>query len=936
MNFSLIGSARFALALAAAMCAMVAPLARASLLQTAAAAQQATGKAPAPTALPAGVERVTSVEGITEYRLQNGLRVLLFPDQSKPTATVNITYLVGSRNENYGETGMAHLLEHLLFMGSKNHPAILKEFAEHGTRRNGTTWLDRTNYYETFVASDENMRWAIEMEADRMVNSFIAKKDLDSQMSVVRNEFEAGENDPQGVMLERAISTAFLWHNYGNSTIGARSDIENVPIERLQAFYRNYYQPDNAVLLVAGKFDEAKTLDLINKNFSPVPRPARVLEKSYTSEPTQDGERAVTLRRVGDVQAVMSVYHVPSGSHPDFAAVDVLTEILGARPSGRLHKALVETNKASTVGAQTFQLREPGVAIFGATVRTDASLDAARDGLLQVVEGMSANPPTKEEVERARTTLLKSMEQTFNSSQDVGLAMSEWLGMGDWRLFFLHRDRLRQVTAEDVARVASKYLKSSNRTLAMFVPTQKPDRAEIPPVPDLTAMLKDYKGDAAISAGEAFDPSPSNIETRTKRELTPGGLKLALLPKKTRGATVFAAMTLRYGDEKSLTNRATAAQLAGFMLMRGTQKHTRQQLKDEFDRLKATVSVTGGPNQVLVTVETVRENLPAVLRLVTEVLREPSFPESELAQLKQEALTTIEQSKSDPQAMATVALNRHLNPYPKGDPRYVPTPDEQIETIKAATIEEVKKFYADFYGASNGELAVVGDFDALEITRLATDLLGNWKSPQTFARLVNLYRDVPSINKSLDAPDKANAFFTSGLNIQVRDDDPDYPALVLGNYILGNSDNSRLRMRIRVKEGLSYGVGSRIIVSSLDKSGTFTSFAIYAPQNVSKVETAYKEEIARALADGFTPEEVEAAKAGFLQSQQVNRAQDSVLARVLAARLYANRTLAWDADFERKIAALTPDQITAALRRHIDPSKITIIKAGDFQKTAAK
>ena len=936
MSFYLNRRVRLALALlmfGALMASLLATTARASL------SQQQTTTAPqsaAPTALPSGVERITTVEGITEYRLRNGLRVLLFPDPSKPTITVNITYLVGSRNENYGETGMAHLLEHLLFMGSKNHPNILKEFADHGARRNGTTWLDRTNYYETFVATEENLRWAIEMEADRMINSFIAKKDLDSQMSVVRNEFEAGENNPAGVMLERAISTAFLWHNYGNSAIGARSDIENVPIERLQAFYRNYYQPDNAVLLVVGQFDEAKTLDLINKNFSSIPRPARELPKSYTSEPTQDGERAVTLRRVGDVQAVEAVYHVPSGSHPEFAAIDVLTEILGARPAGRLHKALVETKKASSVAGFNFQLREPGVAIFAAEVRQDTSLDAARDTLLQTVESFNASAPTKEEVERARTALLKGMEQTFNSSERIGLAMSEWLGMGDWRLFFLHRDRLRQVTPEDVSRVAARYFKSSNRTLAMFIPTAKPDRAEIPPVPDLVAMLKDYKGDAAISTGEAFDPMPSNIETRTVRNQTPGGLKLALLPKKTRGGTVVAAMTLRFGDEKSLMNRAAAAQLVGQMLMRGTQKHTRQQIQDEFNRLKASVSVTGSASLAFVTIETIRENLPAVLRLVAEVLREPSFPESEFEQLKQQALAGIEQQRSDPQAMANVALNRHLNVYPKGDPRYIMTPDEQIEMINRTTLEEVRKFYADFYGASNGELAIVGDFDDKEIARLSLDLLGNWKSPRPFERLSNPYRDVPSINKSLEAPDKANAFFTTGLNIQVRDDDPDYPALVLGNYILGNSDNSRLRMRIRVKEGLSYGVGSRILVSSLDKSGTFTSFAIYAPQNVARVEAAYKEEIARALQDGFTSEEVEAAKTGFLQAQQINRAQDSVLARLLAARLYVNRTLEWDADFERKIAALTPAQINAAMRRHIDPSKLTIIKAGDFQKAAAK
>ncbi|HKP73482.1 MAG TPA: pitrilysin family protein [Pyrinomonadaceae bacterium] len=898
---------------------------------------QTQAAATASPALPAGVQRVTSVEGLTEYRLQNGLRVVLFPDASKPTVTVNITYLVGSRNESYGETGMAHLLEHLMFMGSKGHPNILQEFAQHGTVRNGTTWLDRTNYYETFAATDENLRWALEMEADRMLNSFIAKKDLDTQMTVVRNEFESGENDPGSVMRERAISTAYLWHNYGNSTIGARSDIENVPIERLQNFYRTYYQPDNAVLVVAGKIDEAKTLDLVVKNFASLPRPPRELPKFYTAEPTQDGERAVTLRRVGDVQAVGAVYHIPAGSHADYAAVDVLSEILGDTPSGRLHKSLVETKKASGVFGFNFQLKEPGVALFGAEVRQEASLDAARDALLETVEsGIVSNPITKEETDRARTSLLKNVELVFNNSQSVGLAMSEWVALGDWRLFFLHRDRLRKVTVEDVNRVARQYLKPSNRTLATFIPTAKPERAEIPPVPDVAAMLKDYKGDAAVAAGEAFDPSPANIESRTLRSNAPGGLKLALLPKKTRGSTVVATMTLRYGDEQSLQNRATAAQLAGQMLMRGTTKHTRQQLRDEFDRLKANVSIGGAATTAFVSVETVRENLPAVLRLVGEVLRAPAFPATEFEQLKQEQLAAIEQQRTDPQAIASMTLTRHLNPYPKTDPRYTPMPEEQIELIKATTLDDVKKFYADFYGASNGELAVVGDFDDKEVASLAKEIIGNWPSPRAFSRLVGIYRDVAPVNQSLETPDKANAVFLAGVNLSVRDDDPDYPALTLGNYILGANDLSRLRERIRVKEGLSYGVGSGLSVSALDKVGQFNSFAIYAPQNVAKVEAAYREEIARALKDGFTAEEIEKAKSGYLQRQQVSRAQDAALARTLASRLYLNHTLAWDADLEKRIAALTPEQVTAAVRRHIDPAKITIIKAGDFAKAGAK
>src|SRR5579871_2360883 len=339
--------------------------------------------------LPAGMQEVTSVEGITEYSLPNGLHILIFPDNSKQTMTVNITYLVGSRYENYGETGMAHLLEHLMFKGSTNHKDTKSELTEHGANWNGTTWLDRTNYFETFKATDENLIWALDLEADRMVHSFIARKDLDTEMTVVRNEYESGENSPTRILTQRTLSGAYLWHNYRKNTIGARSDIEKVPIERLQAFWRNYYQPDNAILLVAGKIDPGKTLALVAQKFGPLSRPTRAIQPTYTDEPTQDGERSVTLRRAGDVQAVCSVYHVPAGSHPDYPAVQILAEILGDTPSGRLHKALVETKNASSIYGYGYQLREPGVLIFVAEVGKQDSLDAARDLLLQTVEGMT-------------------------------------------------------------------------------------------------------------------------------------------------------------------------------------------------------------------------------------------------------------------------------------------------------------------------------------------------------------------------------------------------------------------------------------------------------------------------------------------------------------------------------------------------------------------
>ncbi len=598
---------------------------------------------------------------------------------------------------------------------------------------------------------------------------------------------------------------------------------------------------------------------------------------------------------------------MPAGSHPDAPAVEILAEVLGDTPSGRLHKALVDAKKATSVSSFFLDLKEPGFLLLRAEVRQDQSLEDAKTTMLQTIDGAVKTPPSKEEVERARAKILKNIELTMNSADRVGLQMSEWIGAGDWRLFFLNRDRIRKVTPEDVGRAAAAYLKPSNRTVGEFIPTAKPERAEIPSTPDVAALLKDYKGDAAIAAGEAFDPSPASIESRTLRSALAGGLKLALLPKKTRGATVVAAMTLRYGDEKSLVNRVTAAQLTGGMLTRGTARHTRQQIKDEFDRLRARVSIGGGPTQAVLSIETTRENLPAVLSLAAECLRESTFPAAEFETLKQETLASIEQGKSEPEQIAGTAYQRHLNPYPKGDVRYVPTSDEELAEVKATSLEDVKKFYSDFYGASNGELAIVGDIDAKAAGKLAQDLFDNWKSPRSYARVPGVYHDVAPAHESFEAPDKANAVLFAGMNLELRDDDPDYPALVLGNYMLGGGFlNSRLAVRIRQKEGLSYGVGSRLQASSLDKSGSFMTFAIYAPQNAGKLEAAFKEEIARVLKDGFEAKEVEEARSGWLQSRQVSRAQDAALARLLAQDLYLSRTLAWDAEMEKKVAALTP------------------------------
>lgn len=922
----------------------VSSLAAASLALAASAAPATAAKSPAKAAavapaasgLPGGIVKVTSVEGITEYRMpSNGLRILLFPDPSKQTATVNITYMVGSRHENYGETGMAHLLEHLMFKGSTNHPHVPDELTAHGCRPNGSTWYDRTNYFETFNASDENIAWALDLEADRMVNSFIAKKDLESEMTVVRNEYEMGENSPAQILEERVWSTAYLWHNYGKSTIGARSDIEQVPIERLQDFYRRWYQPDNAVLAVAGKIDEAKVLALIAQKFGKLPRPTRVMQTLYTEEPVQDGERSVTLRRTGDVQVVTTGYHIAAGSHADFPALEILAYILGDTPSGRLHKTLVESKLASSVNGTAWQFHDPSLMIFSAEVPKDKPLGIVRDSLLAVVESMGKRGVTAEEVERARQAYLKQWDLTMQESERACIGLSEWSGMGDWRLMFLERDRLKAVTPEDVQRVAQTYLKESNRTSGQFIPTDQPDRATIPPTPLIAALVRDYKGGAAVSAGENFDPSPSNIDARTVRASLPSGMKLVMVPKKTRGATVRAQLVVRFGSLETLKGKRIIGGLCNDMLMRGTATRTRQQIQDEMDRLKTRIRVGGDATEADVSIESTRENFPEALKLVADILRNPAFPVSELELVKTENITQRDEARSDPMSKGMETYRRRLSPLPADDPRYMGTPDEDIAAIKAATLDQVKDFHKMFYGGSASVFAIAGDIDAAETQAQLNALFGDWKSATPFVRLPNPYEDIAATNESIETPDKANAMFLAGQRLPLGDKSPDYAPMLLGNFMTGGGFlNSRLGVRIRQKEGLSYGVGSFLQLSSWEQNGIFGSYAIYNPQNAAKLESAFKEEIQRVLKDGFTADEIAQAKSGWLQSQTVSRSNDDELARTLATNEYVGRTMTFQDSLEKQVETLSNDQILAAMRKYLDVVKMTIIKAGDFAGTA--
>jgi zinc protease len=887
-------------------------------------------------ALPAGITRITTVEGITEYRLANGLQILLVPDDSKPTTTVNLTYRVGSRHENYGETGMAHLLEHLIFKGTPTTRNALAEFGKRGLRANGTTSFDRTNYFASFAANDDNLRWFLSWHADAMVNSFIAREDLDTEMTVVRNEMESGENDPGRILLQQTLATMFQWHNYGKSTIGARTDVENVSIERLQAFYRQHYQPDNATLIVAGRFDPAQVLAWTAQYFGPIPKPKRTLQPTYTLEPAQDGERTVTLRRSGGVPMIYVAFHAPPGAGPDFAALTALSWLIGDPPAGRLHRRLVERGLAAGSFGFTWGLAEPGVMVLGAQLAPGQDVDKARSEMLAGIDPVFTEPVTAEEFERARTQWMNYWEKGFNDPETVGVQLSDAVGQGDWRLFFIERDRMRALQLADVQAAAARWLRRDNRTIGIYLPTERPERAPAPQKVDVAALVKDYRGDAAAAAVEAFDPTPANIDARTQTFVLASGMKVGLLPKGARGRVVHARLRLHYGDVASLNGQAAVAGFVARLIDKGGAGLSRAQVSDRFDQLRATVNIgAAGPQSLGLSVSTVRENLPAVIDLLGRLLRDPALSPQALEEQRAAWLSELETQRKEPGAVAANALARHANPYPRGDLRHAPTFDEMVQDTRAVTAEQLRAFHRRFYSAATSEFAAVGDLDAAAVRQALDQAFGDWRQPADgalpYLRAPRPLTAMPPLRALLNTPDKQNAELALVLPLAMNDDHPDFAAMVMANELFGGSASSRLWMRIREGEGLSYDVRSMVDWSPFEAHSPWMASAIFAPQNQPRVEAAFREEAARALKEGFGQAELDNQRAGMLASRRLARAQDAALAGRLVSNLHLGRRFDRAQQLDDALARLSLDQVNAAFRQHIDPARWAAAWAGDFK-----
>lgn len=874
---------------------------------------------------------------IVECLLPNGLRLLVFPDSSSATVAFSLTYIAGSRHEMFGEYGVAHLLEHLMFTGTARFPDLLRQFADRGIRTNANTTPDRTTYFATMVPEPHSILWALEAEADRMLACTFAQDDLDRERDVTLNEIEEISNNVLASLQQRVAAVAYQRHGYGRSVLGLPSDIESLDLGVVRTFYQRFYRPDNAVLAIAGNVEVSWIVDAVVSVFENVSSPSQPLVKRQNTEPPQDAERQVQFRNDAGEHWVMTAFHVPAALHPDYEAVAVLGRVLSSHASGRIERALVASGPAALVGADLAHSHDPGLMRHFVSLPRTVSPAATLEQMLPIFNDLHMTL-SDDEVERGKRALTGDLNHTLTDGTRFVQAVGEYVGAGDWRLGFMHRAQIRELTLADVQRVAGKYLLPNNRTVGLLIAGQAPRRVRIPSASEgrrsLPPSMPCEGGDRLRQTGTRCGDTGGKKAVEATLN---GGHRLVLFPKRSPGDKTVACVRLHYGDEQSLFGRAAAAQALACMLARRTARRSRLVVNDALEALGTKIRINGGAGYCRLTIETEQAYLRDALELVGEMLREPLFTCDELDEWRRAQCAATVAICHEPRQIARLMLERHIRPYPVGDPRYVPLPDERISELTALSPDTLYQLHQELLGASFGATAIVGHVDAggSDVPGTIERLFGSWPSPSRHVWPVIKYQSVAAANITVAVRDKPNAAVIAALPVQMSENDPSYAALLVAAYVVGGGLNSRLATRLRQRERLSYMVGARLTTTPLSNRSVFSAYAVCNPRQIGRLEELLLTELQAAVRLGVTEPEMNSAKTALVRTRIVQRGSDVALAEGIATDSAFGLGVDRRQQLDLRVMAVTADTVSEVFSQHIKPTDLTIAKAGEFSGSPA-
>ena len=848
--------------------------------------------------------RVASHAGINEYRLANGLRVVIVPDDGSQSLSVAVVYLTGARDEGAGQFGITHLMEHVMFTGTTTHPGLLAEFGRRGASSNATTDHDRTLFYETLPWSEENLAWALSMEADRMANIQITAATVEKERAAVKQEMASVGGDPRRILFETVHATAYGWHGYGRSPVGTQSDVAAITPASLQQFYRRHYRPSNAVLLLGGPFDQAKALALVQAEFGGLPAGSSDAVGMVTVEPPQPGERRLVVRGAGASPLANIAFHVPPTSHPGRPAIHVLAEIL-AGPRGLVGGSY-----------ELLRTRDAGLLMFTRSLGTDDPLKAV-DDLEQKIEQAIAKPPSAAVVDEARQRVLAALAAADRSTTRLVHELAEWIAAGDWRLRYLYRDRLQKVDAQTVAG-ALAYLRRENRTTGILLP-QTTDRAAIaiPPSPNLGEALKTYSETTATTV-------PAGEDAVTTGALQ-NGLRYALRVRPRPDGSATAHLFLHFGSAPTLRGLRAVGDVTGRALMNGVRSGA---TADRLAPLGVKVTGSGSAYALFIAFDGAGARLPEAVKIVTDALRRPTLDAAAVDRARQDLLTAAADRGADMSQETVRVLAQSLAGWPQDHVLYVGTKDETTAALRAVQTEDVAAFHKRFYGASAGEFVVAGTLDAPVFIKTLEQTLGTWQNETPFERVAPPSTfGAPGVTQ-LPPLGGTGAFVLAGIGIPIHDDHADYPALLVANQLLGGGFyGALLPTRIRGEAGAAYRVASIVHANAWgDETRRFEITVMCAAKDVPVVTDLIREVLFEA--PQASDDAIVAAREGLVQSQRLAATRETRWIGDTAHQLHRGRSASDPLALEEKLKRVSPDDVRRVLKQYLNPEKLLFVVTG--------
>jgi zinc protease len=855
--------------------------------------------------------------GFSSYLLPNGFKIILAPYPSAANARIELLVKTGSKLEGYGETGMAHLLEHMLFKSAGPRRDLKSDLTAMGATWNGTTTADRTNFFEVVAAEPDKVDAAIRLEADRFIRASFTKEHLASEMSVVRNELERNDSDAGSLVMRALQRQSYFWHGYGRPTIGARSDIEDAPFSALQAFHDKHYRPDNAALIISGNFDSQRVLALAGQLFAEARNPATPKMGSWTREETRATTNRSELTLPAGKTIAASAWKLPAFTERQTYALDLASSAICDNDWGSLRKDLVlERKLAVSVYCGTQIEADYGLLIASASAGKEANVETLSAALRQHVENAAAKGISQEQLERARQSELNAFERLASSHEQLAQQLSQAEVAGDWRLFFWMRDVTRSITLDEANAALKKWTVAANRSDVLL---RHADGVSAPEMPRATAAGTLVAGQSWPEFAKNGDPIPASAAELAKATinipLAGEDARGALISRHTQGNLAWLEFANDYGNEAALSGRRAACAMGNSLLAYGGAGLSRDQLDARLEALQAHWSLGLGG----IVIEAPRQNIDAALDILLAAWAAPSLPADEFERIRAASIAGLEASLKDPAKVAATTASQRFDNYPEQHPLKPLSLTQQLAESQAVTLADARACVADLQGVAHVRLAMVGDFTEADVQAVWARIkqLPKTKTPYQRIRELAAPLAVDTTPITVAMPEKPNAAVAGSTLLRLVDDAPDFPALRIAVKILGGDAESRVWKRLREREGLAYGTGVSLSGNSFEPRSRIVLQASAASDKAEAALTSLQDELARALKDGFSEAEVERAKSAWLQERKTALRAENSFASYLAQGLYNGRDYAWLAKYDAAISRVNAQEVTQALRKYL-------------------